>query len=466
MQIAQELSGYSLGGADLLRRAMGKKIKEEMDKQRHIFVDGATARGVPKGKASHIFDLVNKFAGYGFNKSHAAAYALIAYQTAYLKANYPVEFLAASMTLDIHNTDKLNTFRQELDRLGLRLLGPDINASQAAFSVETWTTDGEERRAIRYALAAIKNVGEAAMKSLVSEREQNGPFENVIDVSRRIDGSHLNKRQLENLARAGAFDHLNPNRKQMFEGVEGILRHANASAEERSSEQMGLFGGQPGGMQRPLNLPDTPDWPPMERLKEEFEAIGFYLSAHPLDAYGKPLRQLKVTCVADVLAKGHSGPVSMAGTVISKKERTSSKGSRYAFVQFSDPSGLFEVTVFAETLAASRDLLEVGNSLFLKVGAQFEGESVRFTVQSLEALDRVAERVSVTLQVFVETSAAVSAVGEALTNGGKGRGQISLISCLEDDTEVEFSVPGRYAVNPAMVFHLKTLSGVRDVQEV
>jgi DNA polymerase-3 subunit alpha len=328
------------------------------------------------------------------------------------------------------------------------------------------THGGKERRAIRYALAAIKNVGDGAMKSLVSEREQNGPFESVIDFSRRIDGGQLNKRQLENLARAGAFDHLNPNRKQMYEGVESILRHANASAEERSSEQISLFGGQPGGMRRPLSLPVLPDWPPMERLKEEFEAVGFYLSAHPLDAYGKPLRQLNVTRVADILAKGSSGPVSMAGTVISKKERTSGKGARYAFVQLSDPSGLFEVTVFSDILATSRDLLEVGNSLYLKAGAQFEGESVRFMVQSLEALDRVAERLSVTFQVFVETSAAISAVGEALSNGGKGRGKISVVSCLEDDTEVEFSVPGRFAVNPAMVFHLKSLAGVREVREV
>jgi DNA polymerase-3 subunit alpha len=466
MQIAQELSGYSLGAADLLRRAMGKKIKEEMDKQRHIFVDGATARGVPKARASHIFDLVNKFAGYGFNKSHAAAYALIAYQTAYLKANYPVEFLAASMTLDIQNTDKLNTFHQELDRLGIRLLGPDINASHAAFSVETCAEDGKETRCIRYALAATKNVGESAMNSLVSERERNGPFESVMDLTRRIDGSNLNKRQLENLVRAGAFDCLNPNRRQLFEGVETILRHASAAAEERSSEQMGLFGGQADGMRRPLTMPETPDWPPMERLKAEFEAIGFYLSAHPLDAYGKPLTRLKVTRVADLLARGQSGPVSLAGTVISKKERTSSKGSRYAFVQLSDPSGLFEVTVFSDVLATSRDLLEPGSSLFLKVGAQFEGESVRFTLQSVEALDRVAERVGLTLQVFVETPAAVSAVGEALTNGGSGRGRISVVSCLEDDTEVEFSVPGRYAVNPAMVFYLESVSGVRDVREV
>ena len=466
MQIAQELSGYSLGAADLLRRAMGKKIAAEMDLQRNIFVDGATARGVPKAKATHIFDLVNKFAGYGFNKSHAAAYALIAYQTAYLKANYPVEFLAASMTLDIHNTDKLNTFRQELDRMGIGLLSPDINASQAAFSVEISGEADKQTRAIRYALAAIKNVGEAAMHGLVSEREQHGRFESVIDIARRIDGSHLNKRQLENLTRAGAFDQLNPNRKQMYEGVESILRHANASAEERASEQISLFGGQAGGMQRPLNLPDTPDWPPMERLKEEFEAIGFYLSAHPLDAYSKPLGQLQVTPVAEILAKGASGPVSMAGTVISKKERTSAKGSRYAFVQMSDPSGVFEVTVFSETLALCRDQLEVGSSLFMKAGAQFDGESVRFTVQSLEALDRVAERVSVTVEVFVETPDAVSAVGAALKTGGKGRAQISLISCLEDNTEVEFSVPGRYAVNPAMMYHLKSLSGVRDVREL
>ncbi|MEQ9575305.1 MAG: DNA polymerase III subunit alpha, partial [Rhodospirillales bacterium] len=209
MQAAQLLSGYTLGGADLLRRAMGKKIKEEMDQQRQLFVDGAVQREVDGRKASDIFDQVAKFAGYGFNKSHAAAYALVAYQTAYLKANHPVEFLAASMTLDQHNTDKLNVFKQELDRMGVDLLSPDVNKSQVKFSVER---DGGTS-AIRYALAAIKNVGEGAMASLVEARKDGGPFKDVADFAHRLDPKVINKRQMENLIRAGALDSLNPNRR-------------------------------------------------------------------------------------------------------------------------------------------------------------------------------------------------------------------------------------------------------------
>jgi DNA polymerase-3 subunit alpha len=466
MQIAQELSGYSLGAADILRRAMGKKIQEEMDKQRQIFVEGAVARDVPEGKAIHIFDLVNKFAGYGFNKSHAAAYALIAYQTAYLKANYPVEFMAASMTLDLHNTDKLNTFRQELDRLGIRLFGPDVNTSRAAFVVESTTNGSEHSRAIRYALTAIKNVGDAAMEGLVHERDRNGPYTSLDDFIRRVDANHLNKRQLENMVRAGAFDTLNPNRRQLYMAAEGILRFAGRAAEERTSNQMGLFGGQSPAAAQPLNLPNTEDWPPIDRLREEFEAIGFYLTAHPLDAYQKILDQFHVVRFADIVAKGSSGTAVMAGTVIAKKERTSSKGSRYAFVQLSDASGLYEITVFSDLLATCRDLLVVGDSVFVRVTAQVEGESVRLTAQSIEALDRVAERANIVLQIVIESSEPLAAIGGMLADSGHGRGMIKLLLNIDGGAEVEMSIPGRYAVTPATAFQLKTISGVREVCEL
>src|SRR6185369_7535691 len=208
MQIAQVLSGYSLGGADLLRRAMGKKIKEEMEAQRKLFIDGSVERGVKEDKAGQIFDQVNKFAGYGFNKSHAAAYALVAYQTAWLKANYPVEFFAASMTYDMGNTDKLNVFRQELDRLKIKLLPPDINKSEPTFGVEQMA-DG--KLAVRYALAALKNVGFGPVASMVQAREAGGAFKSLEDFCERIDPKGLNKRQLENLVLAGTFDGLNPN---------------------------------------------------------------------------------------------------------------------------------------------------------------------------------------------------------------------------------------------------------------
>ena len=402
MQIAQELCGYSLGGADLLRRAMGKKIKEEMDRQRATFISGAVARGVPEAKASQIFELVSKFAGYGFNKSHAAAYALIAYQTAYLKANYPLEFFAASMTLDLANSDKLNGFRQELGRLGIRLLPPDVNASEAIFSVEQGGSSGSG--GIRYALAGVKTVGEPAARGVVEERRRGGPYPSLADFARRLDPRHLNKRQLENLARAGAFNSLHANRRQVFDSVETILRCAAAAGAERAGDQIGLFSAS--GLQQPsrLQLAEVQDWPPMERLSEELEAVGFYLSAHPLDTYGAKLKRLKSIRFADLLASGRSGPATLAGTVIAKKERTSGKGNRYAFVQLSDTSGVFEVTVFSELLASERDKLEPGCSLLLHVNAQFEGDSMRCVAQRIEALDQAMERLADGIEVFLELS--------------------------------------------------------------
>jgi DNA polymerase III subunit alpha len=285
MQIAQVLAGYTLAGADLLRRAMGKKIQAEMDAQRQQFVEGAQARGVERGRAELIFDQMAKFAGYGFNKSHAAAYALVAYQTAYLKANYPVEFMAASMTLDLGNTDKLNNFRQELGRLGIALLPPDINRSDVAFAVETDEKSGKP--AIRYALAAVKGVGEQAMRELVAERAASGPFKDLFDFALRLDPKTFNRRQFENLVKAGAFEPLNPNRAQSFAAAELLVRQASRAAEEREDGQESLFGAIPesakwGFTARPA-LPVVPDWAAVERLQNEFEAIGFYLSSHPLD---------------------------------------------------------------------------------------------------------------------------------------------------------------------------------------
>jgi len=285
MQIAQVLAGYTLGGADLLRRAMGKKIQSEMDAQRKSFVEGAVARGVEKRRAELIFDQMAKFAGYGFNKSHAAAYALVAYQTAYLKANHAVEFLAASMTLDMGNTDKLNVFRQELGRLGITLLPPDINRSDVAFAVEPDPKTGKP--AIRYALAAVKGVGAQAMGELVAERKANGPFKDLFDFSRRLDAKSFNRRQFESLVKAGAFEALNPNRAQSFAAADLLLRQASRAAEERESRQESLFGGidglGDGGFAARPSLPVVGDWPPVERLQYEFDAIGFYLSSHPLD---------------------------------------------------------------------------------------------------------------------------------------------------------------------------------------
>ncbi len=463
MQIAQELAGYSLGAADLLRRAMGKKIAEEMEKQRKVFVDGAVAKGVPERKASEVFDLVAKFASYGFNKSHAAAYAMVAYQTAYLKANHPTEFLAASMTLDLNHTDKLNGFRQELARLGIDLRPPDINASDVAFAVER---DAAGASAVRYALAAIKNVGAEAMRALVRERETNGPFKDVFDFFERLDVRGVNKRQLENLIRAGAFDSLEPNRRRLFDGLEALIRQAAAVAQDRDSDQLGMFGGDGLTANQP-KLPDGPDWPPMDRLREEFDAIGFYLSAHPLDVYAKALDRLEVTASADLMASGRSGAVKLAGTVVAKKERTSQKThNRYAFLTLSDASGTFDVTLFAETLAQTRDILETGNSLFIRAAAEFDNDRLRLTAGSVERLDEVVARTDAGLRIRLDGTTALDGLKTLLSVERKGRGEIRLVSRLDAATEVEFRLRDRFAVSPSMVQNLMTLPGVIEVREV
>jgi DNA polymerase-3 subunit alpha len=465
MQIAQVLAGFSLGSADVLRYAMGKKVKSEMEEQRRHFIDGAVARGVDKGTARHIFEQVYKFAGYGFNKSHAAAYALIAYQTAYLKANYPVEFLAASMTLDLGNTDKLNTFRQELDRLGIRLLPPDINKSAAVFKVEVLPS-GE--RAIRYALGALKNVGVQAMEVVVRERADNGPFTDLFDFAGRCDSKVTNKRQLESLASAGAFDGLNANRAQVLGAVEALVQHSAVMASERGSSQESLFSADDGLALHAKPLPDVADWPAIERLRHEFEAIGFYLSAHPLDAYAKALKRLKVTEWAELASRppGHDiARARLAGTVIAKKERTSARGNRFAFVQMSDASGMFEVTVFAEVLSASRELLDSGAPVLVTVDARRDGDGVRLTVQSIEALDAVAAAAAPRLTVYLTKDEALERLKEVIGKQGAGRGEVSLVLPAKPGSEVEIVLPGGYAISPEARGRITALPGIARVRE-
>jgi DNA polymerase-3 subunit alpha len=465
MQIAQVLSGYTLGGADLLRRAMGKKIKEEMDAQRSLFVKGAEERGVPGDQASLIFDQVMKFAGYGFNKSHAAAYALIAYHTAYLKANYPVQFMAASMTLDLGNTDKLNVFRQELSRLKVKLLTPDINKSDSIFSVEDL---GNGEQAIRYALAAVKGVGLVAMRALVEEREKNGPYKDLFDFARRLDLKTINKRQLENLACAGAFDGLNPNRAQVHAALETIIRYAQAEAAERESGIGNLFGGVAGGLSAP-DLPKVKEWEPLEKLKNEFQAIGFYLSAHPLDAFAGPLGRMKVVRSAELaaaMAKGGSTRYKMAGIVVSRKEKTAKSGNRFAFVEVSDATGGFEVTCFSEVLAANRDLLEAGRPVLMTVDAQLNGEEVRLTCQEVRPLEEAVASVSDGLRVVLRDPQPLEGVRGTLDRLGRGKGRIHVLVEIDPLKEVDIQLPGAYSITAQSRAALKAVPGVVEVVDL
>jgi DNA polymerase-3 subunit alpha len=463
MQIAQVLSGYSLGGADLLRRAMGKKIQSEMDAQRATFIEGARKNGVEDSRASMIFDKVAKFAGYGFNKCHSAPYALVAYQTAYLKANYPVEFFAASMTLDMGNTDKLGNFRRELERLQIPLLAPDVNKSMAEFAVET-TPEG--KKAVRYALSAIKGVGREAMSRLAEERGENGPFKDLFDFAERLDSRVVNKRLIESLVKAGGFDSLNKNRAQTFGAVEALTRHSQATHESRGSNQNSLFGDDTA--QRRPQLPKMPDWAPMERLQNEFAAIGFYLSSHPLAAYERSLQRLGVCRAADLaalLARGTPGRIKLAGTVIDRMERTSAKGNRFAFVQCSDQSGAFELTVFSELLGSKRNLLEPGQAVLVSADGRLDGEQVKLTAQSVEKLDDAVANAAAGLRIILSDLAALDPLRKTL-DGKKGRGRVTLVVPMPDEAEAEVTLAGTYSIAGGLRDAIGMLPGIAQVEEI
>ncbi len=467
MQIAQILSGYSLGDADLLRRAMGKKKKEEMDKQRKRFVEGADANGVDNAKAEHIFDLVAKFAGYGFNKSHAAAYALIAYQTAWLKANHTAEFLAASMSLDMTNTDKLAVFMKEAKRCKIEVLPPDVNASGADFTVR----DGK----ILYALAAIKNVGAQAMGHIEAVRREGGPFKDIFDFAERVDGRQIGKRGFENLARAGAFDKLLDNRAQIMANVEFLVRYSVQAGEERNSAQKGLFADEPAALHRPpLKLAEQ--WVPLKRLDEERGAIGFYFSGHPLDDYIARLDRNKHCLVSDVEDKVPAeGRVALylAGVIRNVNQRRSKAGKPFAWVEISDPSGELEITVFSELLSVAGDYLVPGSLVWMTVSGERRDGVLRFTGESVRPLDAIAAPKGTGLRIEVTTPEAIEAVKRRLYNNeiaqihSKAMGRASLVMFLpETGCEVEIFLPKKIAANPAMRSALKVIDGVSSVELV
>ena len=456
--VAREMAGYSLAEADILRRAMGKKIKKEMDDQRARFMKGALERGVDEDVAKNTFDACAKFAEYGFNKSHSAPYAYITYQTAYLKANYPVEFLAASMTLDLGNTDKLMAFHREAQRLGIRVAPPSVNAGGVDFAVK----DG----AIIYSMAALKNVGAGAIQQIVMVRQDGGPFNSLSDFSKRVDAKALNRRALESLGKAGAFDTLNPNRAQVVDGIDSIIGIANRTATEAAVGQNDMFGSLPSASDD-IVLPRRDAWLPMERLGHEFDAVGFYLSGHPLDEYAKPLKSLGVETWASfrekVIGKGVTAG-KLAGTITQKQERRSKQGNKYAFVGFSDPTGQFETVVFSDTLAQMRDLLEPGKAVVIRVEAEVEGEDIKLRLQSLEPLDKAAASVVQGVQIFIRDAAPIESIAKRLQTGGRAPARLTLL--LESGREVDIALGSKYAITPQVKGALKAIHGVVDVQDL
>jgi DNA polymerase-3 subunit alpha len=461
MQIAQILAGYSLGEADLLRRAMGKKKKEEMDQQKARFVSGASERGVDPAQAASIFELVEKFAGYGFNKSHAAAYALISYQTAWLKANAPVEFLAASMSLDISNTDKLAVFYQDARRFKVKVLPPDVNRSGADFDVE----DG----AVLYALGAVRNVGFAAMQHLVDVRREGGPFRDLFDFVERVDPRQVNKRALENLARAGAFDSLHPNRAQIVAAADLLIAHGQAEASDRNSDQLSLLGGEKTESSRP-RLPRTEPWDQIRRLDEELAAVGFYLTGHPLEDMVDVLRRRRTTMVTEAIVQAEAGSEAfrMAGVVRRRQERVQQSGDRFAFVSLSDPTGEYEVLFPPEALRKCRDALEPGKAVLIKVRAKSRDGEVRFFGDDAEPLDKAVEHVAASLRVHLSPhSTEIEALKTRLLGAATQRGgEVVLVAGLGGGREVELKLPGFYSLDAAMRGALKTAPGVAYLEDV
>ncbi|MHA3913981.1 DNA polymerase III subunit alpha [Halovulum sp. GXIMD14793] len=463
MQIAQEMAGYSLGGADLLRRAMGKKIQAAMDAEKPKFLDGAAKNGVEKAKATEVWNLLDKFANYGFNKSHAAAYAVVSYQTGWLKANYPVEFMAAAMNCDIHLTDKLSIYKQEVDRLEIDLIPPCVNRSGATFTVK----DGK----LVYALGALKNVGVEAMKLITAARE-DGPFKDVFDFACRVDLKRIGTRPLEMLARAGAFDELDSNRAKVLASVGPLVAYSTATHDDRNSNQISMFGD--GGEDLPApRLPAPEDWLPTERLGHEHQAVGFYLSGHPLDDYMGPLKRQRVETLKDLAAKVSGGAIAakIAGTVSGRQERKSARGNRFAFVQLSDPTGIYEVTVFSDTLETARDLLEPGRNVVLAVEAEPDGDQVKMLARGVQAVDdAVVGAAAAGLKIYISDDTAVASVATRLEDsaksGGRSRGPVNLILMHPGlPGEVEVSLPEQYPVTPQVISAIRHVQGVAHVEE-
>ena len=437
-----------------------------MAKERPKFVVGAKeTHNVDAKKAGEVFDLLEKFANYGFNKSHAAAYAVVSYQTGYLKANYPVEFMAGVMNCDIHLTDKLAVYKREVGKLGIKTIAPCVNASLATFTV----VDG----AVVYALGALKGVGVEAMQLIVkARRDESGrdkPFATLFDFARRTDMKRVGKRPLEMLARAGAFDKLEPNRARVFEALDSLVAYSAAIHEAKSSNQVSLFGEAGADIPEP-RLPFRDDWQPVERLTHEHLAIGFYLSGHPLDDYMGPLKRRDVKTLTELTQHAERGPLiaKLAGAVSSKQERKSAKGNRFAFVQLSDPTGLYEVTVFSDTLEAARDLLEPGKNVVLTVKAELEGETLKLLATGVQPIDQVADAAGAqALRIHLNQASAAASIAALLsTVQGRNRAQITLCVADAQGREIDLALPNPYPVNAQIKGAIKAMQGVMMVEEV
>ena len=356
MQIAQTLAGFTAGEADILRRAMGKKKKAELDKQKERFVNGAIKNGISKDVANFVFTKIEPFAQYGFNKSHAAAYALIAYQTAFLKTYYKEDFIAATMSTELTNTSKLREFVEELKRLKIEIIRPSINESFAEFKTE--------KNKIYYGLGAIKNVGFEAISNIVNEREKNGKFKSLVDFINRVDSKDVNKLQLEGLVKSGVFDKFDTDRNKILNSIPKIIQQIKNINDDRLNNQTNLFNDNNDTKKSDFDYIKSNTWTKKEFLLEEFKSLGFYISDHPLNEYNEIFDQLKIISYKEFLTNNDNEAL-VAGTIMSIQEKKSAKGTPFAIVKFSDNKGEFELFLFAEILVNNRDKIKESESFVL-----------------------------------------------------------------------------------------------------
>lgn len=466
MQAAQILAGYSLGGADLLRRAMGKKVKAEMDAQRAIFVKGcAEVNNIPAQKANELFDLIDKFAGYGFNKSHAAAYALLAYQTAWLKAHHPHEFYAASMCYDMALTDKLAIFVDDARRMGVTMLPPCINASQAEFDVEAH----EDGLAVRYALGALKSVGEGAMEKLVVERQAGGAFASLDALAKRVDPRLMNKRQLETLASAGAFDGIEPNRAGVHAVAETVLAIAARTHEGRTSGQGGLFGETEVAGDA-IKLPTGTRWTLSQRMEQEKEAFGFYFSAHPVDRHAHIAKMhgaRTYTSLTELIIPDDGARIgaTMAALVEDARWRTSARGKRYMMAQLSDATGQFLATCFDDSVAADLEkAAKEGDCALITVELDRRPgeEAPRVSIKRVQLFDGLASTAKFVVEVTVTDKVAFKALHAMLDPLRNGRGEVR--ARIEGQAGDTLLTLGRnFLLDAELASHIEDLPGVKAV---
>ncbi|AKR55532.1 DNA polymerase III alpha subunit [Devosia sp. H5989] len=454
MQIAQVLSGYSLGEADMLRRAMGKKIKAEMDAQRVRFRDGAIKNGVSEALSDTIFDLLAKFANYGFNKSHAAAYAWVSYQTAYLKTHYPEEFLAASMTLDMGLTEKLADFRREALRHNITIVPPCVNQSEAVFSVRD--------KKVHYGLAAVKGIGRQVADH-IAEIRGDRPYADLADFATRVDPKIVNRRTLETLVNAGAFDSLVSRREQAFAAIDSVLGTAQRVASDRNDGIVDMFASD---KPEPIILPEMFEpWSLAERLEREYSAIGFHLSAHPLDAYTDLFEKLRVQRWGDFERAVKEGARAgrIAGTLSSRQDRRTRKGTPMAILNLSDQSGGYECIAFSEQISLYGSVLETGRSLILEVEADERPDGISLRLIKAESIDGATEKLGRQLTVFPESEKCLPAIRAQLKPGGEGA--VTLIVSRDGGArEYEIKLPGSFKLTAEVAGGIKALAGVTDVR--